>query len=240
MFIFGNSMMNMVEYMEVDAYSHLPESSPTVSPQDSWGALKAIISVDEFMEVDAYSELPESSPTATPRDLSGALETSISVGKNPLHVQSDNPLNLMKELPGKGSRKKRSHKKVSSFLPNLNSADDEYVPIDISTLPIVDATPSIVDKQLLPLTSKQLASPLPEQMAPARKNKSKSKKNKRKDELAPVDIQIDMDVQTELHERNEHNKRKRHDDEESERKRAKKDKKRNKYRYIPERELLFL
>ncbi|KAG8224195.1 hypothetical protein J437_LFUL002649 [Ladona fulva] len=169
---------------------------------------------EQFRKVEQYS--PKSSPrgarspVVSRQDSTGTLKTTISLGKNPSIVHSG-PFYLMKEPPGESdltgatnlmayyglehSYSKFSGKKVkeqlSSFLPNLPGMIDAPGNQDNSSLRSVIEKPPIGGKELLPLTSVQLAGfrlhpgPLPEQyryvnQAPHRKHKKGHKKHKHK------------------------------------------------------------
>ncbi|KAL1390283.1 hypothetical protein pipiens_012454 [Culex pipiens pipiens] len=203
------------------------------------------------------------SPVVARQDSSGTLKTTIQLGKNPSIVHSG-PFYLMKEPPGEGeltgatnlmahyglehSYSKFSGKKVkeqlSSFLPNLPGVIDGPGHLDNSSLRSVIEKPPIVGKELLPLTSVQLAGfrlhpgPLPEQYkhlktAPTRKHKNKHKKHKYKEGVAPASEQSSLEAAgLDTHEK-KHKKQKRHEDD-KERKKRKKEKKRKKQRHSPE------
>ncbi|XP_046390577.1 mediator of RNA polymerase II transcription subunit 19 isoform X2 [Ischnura elegans] len=169
---------------------------------------------EQFRKVEQYS--PKSSPrgarspVVSRQDSTGTLKTTISLGKNPSIVHSG-PFYLMKEPPGESdltgatnlmayyglehSYSKFSGKKVkeqlSSFLPNLPGMIDAPGNQDNSSLRSVIEKPPIGGKELLPLTSVQLAGfrlhpgPLPEQyryvnQAPHRKHKKGHKRHKHK------------------------------------------------------------
>ncbi|KAJ6648945.1 Mediator of RNA polymerase II transcription subunit 19 [Pseudolycoriella hygida] len=224
---------------------------------------------DQFRsKVETYS--PKSSPrgarspVVSRQDSSGTLKTTISLGKNPSIVHSG-PFYLMKEPPvvlGESeltgatnlmnyyglehSYSKFSGKKVkeqlSSFLPSLPGVIDGPGQSDNSSLRSIIEKPPIVGKELLPLTSVQLAGfrlhpgPLPEHYrylntAPARKHKNKHKKHKHKDGTTPQETSL-MDTSLDTHEK-KHKKQKRHEDD-KERKKRKKEKKRKKQRHSPE------
>jgi len=191
----------------------------------------------------------------------GTLKTTISLGKNPSIVHSG-PFYLMKDFnPGEceltgstnllahynleHSYNKFSGKKIkeqlSSFLPNLPGVLDG-VPQgsvqDNSTLRSVIDKPPIGGKELLSLTSFQLAGfrlhpgPLPEQYkylstTPTKKHKNKHKKHK-KDGTLPTDTSMTDISALDTHEK-KHKKQKRHEDD-KERKKRKKEKKRKKQR----------
>lgn len=174
--------------MELDPYSHLPESSQTESPQYSSGTLKTTISLGK------NPSIVHSNPFYLMNELQGECELTGSS-------------NLLTYYGLEHSYEKFTGKRVkeslSSFLPNLWTLADESVSVENSTLRSVVEKPPIVGKQLLPLTNIQLAGfrlhpgPLPEeylrlneQMTPVRKQKNKSKKHKHKDESAPLDMQI--------------------------------------------------
>ncbi|XP_050090528.1 mediator of RNA polymerase II transcription subunit 19 isoform X1 [Anopheles aquasalis] len=204
------------------------------------------------------------SPVVSRQDSSGTLKTTIQLGKNPSILHSG-PFYLMKEPPGKGegeltgatnlmahyglehSYSKFSGKKVkeqlSSFLPNLPGVIDGPGHLDNSSLRSVIEKPPIVGKELLPLTSVQLAGfrlhpgPLPEQYkllktTPTRKHKNKHKKHKHKDGVAPPEQSALEAAGLDTHEK-KHKKQKRHEDD-KERKKRKKEKKRKKQRHSPE------
>lgn len=231
-----------------------------------------VMMTDQFRKVEQYS--PKSSPRAggaggrspvvARQDSSGTLKTTIQLGKNPSIVHSG-PFYLMKEPPGEGeltgatnlmahyglehSYSKFSGKKVkeqlSSFLPNLPGVIDGPGHLDNSSLRSVIEKPPIGGKDLLPLTSVQLAGfrlhpgPLPEQYkhlktAPTRKHKNKHKKHKYKEGVAPSQSeQSSLEASgLDTHEK-KHKKQKRHEDD-KERKKRKKEKKRKKQRHSPE------
>ncbi|XP_065093500.1 mediator of RNA polymerase II transcription subunit 19 isoform X1 [Ochlerotatus camptorhynchus] len=209
------------------------------------------------------------SPVVARQDSSGTLKTTIQLGKNPSIVHSG-PFYLMKEPPGEcdtegegeltgatnlmahygleHSYSKFSGKKVkeqlSSFLPNLPGVIDGPGHLDNSSLRSVIEKPPIGGKDLLPLTSVQLAGfrlhpgPLPEQYkhlktAPTRKHKNKHKKHKYKEGVAPQSEQSALEASgLDTHEK-KHKKQKRHEDD-KERKKRKKEKKRKKQRHSPE------
>ncbi|XP_029155956.1 mediator of RNA polymerase II transcription subunit 19 [Nylanderia fulva] len=224
---------------------------------------------DQFRKVEQYS--PKSSPrgarspVVSRQDSTGTLKTTISLGKNPSIVHSG-PFYLMKEPPGESeltgatnlmayyglehSYSKFSGKKLkeqlSSFLPNLPGIIDKPGHHDNSSLRSVIEKPPICGKELLPLTSVQLAGfrlhpgPLPEQyryvnQAPQRKHKNKHKKHKHK----PGEVLSGQEVATtdvggsDTHEK-KHKKQKRHDEEKEARKKRKKEKKRKKQKHSPE------
>jgi len=195
--------------------------------------------------------------SSSPRiqDSSGTLKTKISLGKNPTIVHSG-PFYLVKETPEKSDltgatnlishyglehtyskfNSKKVKEQLSSFLPNLPSVIDGPGMIDNSSLRSVIDKPPIGGKELVPLTSVQLAGfrlhpnvPLPEKYRilnamPTRKHKKKDKKHK-------YDSSITQDLSTseqpgDTHEK-KHKKGKRHDDD-KERKKRKKEKKRKK------------
>ncbi|XP_059608971.1 mediator of RNA polymerase II transcription subunit 19 isoform X2 [Phlebotomus argentipes] len=215
----------------------------------------------DFRKVES-SYSPKSSPRGgRSQDSSGTLKTTISLGKNPSIVHSG-PFYLMKEPPSEcgvtgatnlmsynnleHSYSKYSGKKVkeqlSSFLPNLPGVIDGPGQSDNSSLRSVIDKPPIVGKELLSLTSVQLAGfrlhpgPLPEHYrylntAPAKKHKNKHKKHKHKDGLTPQESVIDA-AGLDTHEK-KHKKQKRHEDD-KERKKRKKEKKRKKQRHSPE------
>lgn len=155
--------------------------------------------------------------------------------------------NLMAYYGLEHSYNKFSGKKVkeqlSSFLPNLPGMIDTPGHQDNSSLRSVIDKPPIGGKELLPLTSVQLAGfrlhpgPLPEQyryvnQAPQRKHKNKHKKHKHKaGEIPSQETQV-TEVGQDTHEK-KHKKQKRHD-EEKERKKRKKEKKRKKQKHSPE------
>ncbi|EFN89979.1 mediator of RNA polymerase II transcription subunit 19 [Harpegnathos saltator] len=205
------------------------------------------------------------SPVVSRQDSTGTLKTTISLGKNPSIVHSG-PFYLMKEPPGESeltgatnlmayyglehSYSKFSGKKLkeqlSSFLPNLPGIIDRPGHQDNSSLRSVIEKPPIGGKELLPLTSVQLAGfrlhpgPLPEQyryvnQAPQRKHKNKHKKHKHK----PGEVLGGQEATTtdvggsDTHEK-KHKKQKRHDEEKEARKKRKKEKKRKKQKHSPE------
>lgn len=238
---FGNVMMTDPPFRKVEQYS--PKSSPRAGGAGG------------------------RSPVVARQDSSGTLKTTIQLGKNPSIVHSG-PFYLMKEPPGEGeltgatnlmahyglehSYSKFSGKKVkeqlSSFLPNLPGVIDGPGHLDNSSLRSVIEKPPIVGKELLPLTSVQLAGfrlhpgPLPEQYkhlktAPTRKHKNKHKKHKYKEGVAPGGTSEQSSLEGGLggldtHEK-KHKKQKRHEDD-KERKKRKKEKKRKKQRHSPE------
>ncbi|KAJ1531029.1 hypothetical protein ONE63_005859 [Megalurothrips usitatus] len=223
---------------------------------------------DQYRKMEQYS--PKSSPrgarspVVSRQDSTGTLKTTISLGKNPSIVHHG-PFYLMKEPPGESeltgatnlmayyglehSYSKFSGKKVkeqlSSFLPNLPGTIDNPGHADNSSLRSVIDKPPIGGKELLPLTSVQLAGfrlhpgPLPEQyryvnQAPQKKHKNKHKKHKHKagESAGGGEVAGSTDIGTDAHEK-KHNKKKRHDDEEK-RKKRKKEKKRKKQKHSPE------
>ncbi|XP_059483191.1 mediator of RNA polymerase II transcription subunit 19 [Neocloeon triangulifer] len=221
---------------------------------------------DQFRKVEPYS--PKSSPrgsrspVVSRQDSTGTLKTTISLGKNPSIVHSG-PFYLMKEPPGESditgatnlmahyglehSYSKFSGKKLkeslSSFLPGLPGMIDTPGSADNSSLRSLIEKPPIGGKELLPLTSVQLAGfrlhpgPLPEQyrsmyQAPAKKHKSKHKKHKHKAGDTPSQEPSLTETAQETHEK-KHKKQKRHD-EDKERKKRKKEKKRKKQKHSPE------
>lgn len=224
---------------------------------------------DQFRsKVEQYS--PKSSPrgarspVVSRQDSTGTLKTTISLGKNPSIVHSG-PFYLMKEPPGESeltgatnlmnyyglehSYSKFSGKKLkeqlSSFLPNLPGIIDRPGHSDNSSLRSVIEKPPIGGKELLPLTSVQLAGfrlhpgPLPEQyryvnQAPQRK-KNKHKKHKHKPgEVSSGQEATAADIGgSDTHEK-KHKKQKRHDEEKEARKKRKKEKKRKKQKHSPE------
>uniref|UniRef100_A0A1B6C6N5 Mediator of RNA polymerase II transcription subunit 19 n=1 Tax=Clastoptera arizonana TaxID=38151 RepID=A0A1B6C6N5_9HEMI len=223
---------------------------------------------DQFRKVEQYS--PKSSPrgarspVVSRQDSTGTLKTTISLGKNPSIVHSG-PFYLMKEPPGDSeltgalnlmayyglehTYSKFSGKKVkeqlSSFLPNLPGIIDTPGHQDNSSLRSVIEKPPITGKDLVPLTTVQLAGfrlhpgPLPEQyryvsQAPVKKHKYKHKKHKHKagDTGVVSGETIVGDSNADTHEK-KHKKQKRHD-EEKERKKRKKEKKRKKQKHSPE------
>ncbi|XP_033342586.1 mediator complex subunit 19 [Megalopta genalis] len=225
---------------------------------------------DQFRsKVEQYS--PKSSPrgarspVVSRQDSTGTLKTTISLGKNPSIVHSG-PFYLMKEPPGEsdltGARNlmnyyglehsyskfsgKKLKEQLSSFLPTLPGIIDRPGHLDNSSLRSVIEKPPIVGKELLPLTSVQLAGfrlhpgPLPEQyryvnQAPQRKHKNKHKKHKHK----PGEVPSGQEATTtdiggsDTHEK-KHKKQKRHDEEKEARKKRKKEKKRKKQKHSPE------
>ncbi|KDR09356.1 mediator of RNA polymerase II transcription subunit 19 [Zootermopsis nevadensis] len=221
---------------------------------------------DQFRKAEQYS--PKSSPrgarspVVSRQDSTGTLKTTISLGKNPSIVHSG-PFYLMKEPPDvkdltgatnlmehyrlEHSYNKFSGKKVkeqlSSFLPYLPGMIDTPGHQDNSSLRSVIEKPPIGGKELLPLTSVQLAGfrlhpgPLPEQyrcvnQTPQRKHKNKHKKHKHKAGETPSQETQVTEVGQDTHEK-KHKKQKRHD-EEKERKKRKKEKKRKKQKHSPE------
>lgn len=190
----------------------------------------------------------------------GTLKTTISLGKNPSIVHSG-PFYLMKDFNPDSmgicgstnllahynlehSYNKFSGKKIkeqlSSFLPNLPGVLDvqQGNDQDNSTLRSVIEKPPIGGKELLPLTSFQLAGfrlhpgPLPEQYkylstTPTKKHKHKNKKHK-KEGGVPTDTSMTDLSALDTHEK-KHKKQKRHEDD-KERKKRKKEKKRKKQR----------
>lgn len=222
---------------------------------------------EQYRKMDPYSPKSSSSPRGgrspivSRQDSSGTLKTTISLGKNPSIVHSG-PFYLMKEPPGEGeltgatnlmahyglehSYSKFSGKKVkeqlSSFLPTLPGVIDGAGNMDNSSLRSIIEKPPIVGKELLPLTSVQLAGfrlhpgPLPEQYrtlntTPARKHKNKHKKHKHKEGGLPQEPSLDPSG-LDTHEK-KHKKQKRHEDD-KERKKRKKEKKRKRQRHSPE------
>ncbi|XP_067005389.1 mediator of RNA polymerase II transcription subunit 19 [Anabrus simplex] len=221
---------------------------------------------DQFRKLEQYS--PKSSPRGgyspivSRPDTTGTLKTTISLGKNPSIVHSG-PFYLMKEPPGESeltgatnlmahyglehSYNKFSGKKVkeslSSFLPNLPGMIDTPGHLDNSSLRSVIEKPPIGGKELLPLTSMQLAGfrlhpgPLPDQyrcinQVPQRKHKNKHKKHKHKAEDTPSHETQLTEVGQDSHEK-KHKKRGRHEDD-KERKKRKKEKKKKKQKHSPE------
>ncbi|CAH0718747.1 unnamed protein product, partial [Brenthis ino] len=222
---------------------------------------------DQFRKVEPYS--PKSSPrgarspVVSRQDSSGTLKTTISLGKNPSIVHSG-PFYLMKEPPGEceltGATNLMAHyglehsyskfngkklkESLSSFLPNLPGILDGPGQEDNSTLGSVIAKRPIGGKELLPLTSAQLAGfrlhpgPLPEQYryvsaTPPKRHKSKHKKHKHKDGAPPgQDTPLQDSSNPDTYEK-KHKKQKRHDDD-KERKKRKKEKKRKKQKHSPE------
>lgn len=155
--------------------------------------------------------------------------------------------NLMAYYGLEHSYSKFSGKKVkeqlSSFLPNLPGMIDTPGHQDNSSLRSVIEKPPIGGKELLPLTSVQLAGfrlhpgPLPEQyryvnQTPQRRHKNKHKKHKHKAGETPSQETQVAEVGQDTHEK-KHKKQKRHD-EEKERKKRKKEKKRKKQKHSPE------
>jgi len=213
-----------------------------------------MIGNDQFRKMD-YSPKSSSprggrSPVVSRQDSSGTLKTTISLGKNPSIVHSG-PFYLMKEPPGEGeltgatnlmayyglehSYSKFSGKKVkeqlSSFLPNLPAVVDGMGNMEGATLRSVIEKPPIGGKELLPLSSVQLAGfrlhpgPLPEQYrslinTPARKHKNKHKKHKHKDGAIPQDTSLMDPASLDIHEK-KHKKQKRHEDDKERKKRKK-------------------
>lgn len=223
---------------------------------------------DQFRKVEPYS--PKSSPrggrspVVSRQDSSGTLKTTISLGKNPSIVNSG-PFYLMKEPPVEceltgatnlmayygleHSYSKFNGKKLkeslSSFLPNLPGILDGPGQEDNSTLGSVIAKRPIGGKELMPLTSAQLAGfrlhpgPLPEQYryvsaTPPKRHKSKHKKhNKHKDGAPPgQETPLQDSSNPDTYEK-KHKKQKRHEDD-KERKKRKKEKKRKKQKHSPE------
>ncbi|XP_034840007.1 mediator of RNA polymerase II transcription subunit 19 [Maniola hyperantus] len=223
---------------------------------------------DQFRKVEPYS--PKSSPrgarspVVSRQDSSGTLKTTISLGKNPSIVHSG-PFYLMKEPPAECEQTgatnlmayyglehsyskfngKKLKESLSSFLPNLPGILDGPGQEDNSTLGSVIAKRPIGGKELLPLTSAQLAGfrlhpgPLPEQYryvsaAPPKKHKAnKHKKHKHKDGAPPgQDTPLQDSSNPDTYEK-KHKKQKRHDDD-KERKKRKKEKKRKKQKHSPE------
>ncbi|XP_063708400.1 mediator of RNA polymerase II transcription subunit 19 [Culicoides brevitarsis] len=198
----------------------------------------------------------DSQPSTT-----GTLKTTISLGgKNPT---ISGPFYLMKDFsPGESeltgstnllahynlehSYNKFSGKKIkeqlSSFLPNLPGVLDgvpQSTIHDNSTLRSVIEKPPIGGKELLPLTSFQLAAfrlhpgPLPDQYkylstTPTKKHKNKHKKSKYKEGGVPQETSLTDASALDTHEK-KHKKQKRHEDD-KERKKRKKEKKRKKQR----------
>lgn len=138
---------------------------------------------------------------------------------------------------------KKVKEQLSSFLPYLPGMIDTPGHQDNSSLRSVIEKPPIGGKELLPLTSVQLAGfrlhpgPLPEQyrcvnQTPQRKHKNKHKKHKHKAGETPSQETQVTEVGQDTHEK-KHKKQKRHD-EEKERKKRKKEKKRKKQKHSPE------
>ncbi|XP_073814350.1 mediator of RNA polymerase II transcription subunit 19-like [Musca autumnalis] len=222
---------------------------------------------EQFRKMDSnYS--PKSSPhggrspVVSRQDSSGTLKATISLGKTPTIIQTG-PFYSMKEPPGKGEltgdkdlmteyglhhtltkfKDKKVKESLSSFLPNLPGIYDGMNNLENSTLRSVIDKPPIGGKELLPLTSVQLAGfrlhpgPLPEQYRafntiPARKHKNKHKKHKHKDGQQPPETNLMDSSGLETYEK-KHKKQKRHEDE-KERKKRKKEKKRKKKSHSPE------
>ncbi|XP_065362216.1 mediator of RNA polymerase II transcription subunit 19 [Calliphora vicina] len=202
------------------------------------------------------------SPVVSRQDSSGTLKATISLGKTPTIIQTG-PFYSMKEPPGKGEltgdkdlmteyglhhtltkfKDKKVKESLASFLPNLPGIYDGMNNLENSTLRSVIDKPPIVGKELLPLSSVQLAGfrlhpgPLPEQYralntTPARKHKNKHKKHKHKDGQQPLETNLMDSSGLETYEK-KHKKQKRHEDE-KERKKRKKEKKRKKKSHSPE------
>lgn len=140
---------------------------------------------------------------------------------------------------------KKVKEQLSSFLPNLPGVIDGpgQNELDNSSLRSIIEKPPIIGKELIPLTSVQLAGfrlhpgPLPEHYrylntAPAKKHKNKHKKNKHKDGQIPPEASMMDTTGLDTHEK-KHKKQKRHEDD-KERKKRKKEKKRKKQRHSPE------
>lgn len=154
---------------------------------------------------------------------------------------------------------KKLREQLSSFLPNLPGIIDAPGVQDNSSLRSIIDKPPIGGKELLPLTSVQLAGfrlhpgpvsldktffiliilnlKLPEQyryvnQAPPKKHKSKHKRHKHKmGEMTPTEVHA-IEPGQDTHEK-KHKKQKRHEDE-KERKKRKKEKKRKKQKHSPE------
>ncbi|XP_037934257.1 mediator of RNA polymerase II transcription subunit 19-like [Teleopsis dalmanni] len=226
-----------------------------------------ILMGDQFRKMDStYS--PKSSPhggrspVVSRQDSSGTLKTTISLGKTPTIIHTG-PFYSMREPPGKAEltgdkdlmteyglhhtltkfKDKKVKESLASFLPNLPGIADCMTNIENSTLRSVIEKPPIVGKELLPLTSVQLAGfrlhpgPLPEQYralnsTPARKHKNKHKKHKHKDGAVPQETSLMDSSGLEPYEK-KHKKQKRHEDD-KERKKRKKEKKRKKKSHSPE------
>ncbi|CAH0390754.1 unnamed protein product [Bemisia tabaci] len=221
---------------------------------------------DQFRKVEQYS--PKSSPrgarspVVSRQDSTGTLKTTISLGKNPSIVHSG-PFYLMKEPP-EGSELtgaknlmayyglehsyckfsgKKLKEQLSSFVPNLPGVIDTPGIADNSSLRSVIDKPPICGKEILPLTSIQLAGfrlhpgPLPEQyryvnQAPQKKHKKAHKKHKYKGNDSTSLEAMASDGGGDTHEK-KHKKQKRHD-EDKERKKRKKEKKKKKQKHSPE------
>lgn len=137
---------------------------------------------------------------------------------------------------------KKIKEQLSSFLPNLPGVLDGVPQSSIhdnSTLRSVIEKPPIGGKELLPLTSFQLAAfrlhpgPLPDQYkylstTPTKKHKNKHKKSKYKEGGVPQETSLTDASALDTHEK-KHKKQKRHEDD-KERKKRKKEKKRKKQR----------
>ncbi|KAL1462546.1 hypothetical protein WDU94_014374 [Cyamophila willieti] len=222
---------------------------------------------DQYRKMEQYS--PKSSPRGSRspivsrQDTTGTLKTTISLGKNPSIVHSG-PFYLMKEPPGKSEKTgsvnlmasyglehtynkfcgKKLKESLSSFLPNLPGIIDAPGSQDNSSLRSVIEKPPICGKEILPLTSVQLAGfrlhpgNLPEQYRIANQVASKRHKNKHKkhkyktgDTSNPDALMGDASY-SDSHEK-KHKKQKRHD-EDKERKKRKKEKKKKKQKHSPE------
>ncbi|CAI6350643.1 unnamed protein product [Macrosiphum euphorbiae] len=203
------------------------------------------------------------SPVVSRQDSTGTLKTTISLGKNPSIVHSG-PFYLMKEPPCESELTgsvnlmayyglehtyskfsgKRLKESLSSFLPNLPGIIDTPGHNDQSSLRSVIEKPPIGGKEILPLTTHQLAGfrlhpgPLPEQyryanQPPTKKHKNKHKKSKYKSgEALSLDMAANELGLGDIHEK-KHKKQKRHDDD-KERKKRKKEKKKKKQKHSPE------
>lgn len=212
------------------------------------------------------------SPVVPRQDSTGTLKTTISLGKTPTIVHTG-PFYLHKELPGDAeltgatnlmqhynlehSYNKFTGKKfkdsLSSFLPNLPGLIDAPGNKDESTLRSIIEKPPVGGKELLLLSTSQLAAfrlhpgQLPEQYQTSssapQKKKQKHKKHKKSSEMpaqestlgtaGPVgNVGEGAGSGGESFEK-KHKKQKRHEDE-KDRKKKKKEKKKKKQKHSPE------
>lgn len=212
-----NYMMN--DFRKVENYS--PKSSPRGGrSQDSSGTLKTTISLGKNPSIVhsgpfyLMKEPPSESRISVVTFFCISGFPSVEFAYWPIwtfwgvisgECDVTGATNLMSYNNLEHSYSKYSGKKVkeqlSSFLPNLPGVIDGPGQSDNSSLRSVIDKPPIVGKELLSLTSVQLAGfrlhpgPLPEQYrylntAPAKKHKNKHKKHKHKDGLAPQETII--------------------------------------------------
>jgi mediator of RNA polymerase II transcription subunit 19 len=200
---------------------------------------------------------PKSSSPRRIDSSTGTLKTKISLGQKYPQIINSGPFYLVKEPPEKNKltastnmlqyyglehtynkfNSKKVKEQLSSFLPTLPCVIDGPGVIDNSSLRSVIDKPPICGKELLALSSVQLAGfrlhpnvPLPEKYrilnsTPTRKHKKKDKKHKYDNNIVQ-DISASGD-QPDIHSEKKHKKGKRHDDD-KERKKRKKEKKRKK------------